>query len=211
MKTFHLAFELLRQFRKPYFALNVCFYGLIACSMLYAAFNRQIQESLGETARAQVASGFPQLAAAYGSGQVLMAVTLTFVVNFFLGSIVSIVIPSLVIPFSGLCLGAIRAVAWGLIFCPTSWPTSATSAIHGLLILILLILEGQGYVLAMLAAYVQSANFLKRPKSPHSGRWQRYWCSVKQSAQLYPLIALQLAIAAIYESLLVIVFLPLLN
>jgi hypothetical protein len=100
---------------------------------------------------------------------------------------------------------------WGLIFSPTSWPASAVSAIRGLLTLILLILEGQGYVLAMLAAYVQGVNLLKRHKHPDSSRWQRYWCAVQQSVPLYPLVAAQLAVAAIYESLLVIVFLPLLT
>ena len=196
MKVFHRAFELLRQFRKPYFILNALFYGLIACGMLYAAFDRQIQDTLGTTARGQVASVFPQVATSYGKGQIVFAIALTFIINFFIGSIVYIAVPSLVIPFSGLCLGAVRAIVWGLMFSPTSWPTSTVSAIRGLLLLILLILEGQGYVLAMLAAYVQGATLLKRLMPPDSSRWQRYWCAVNLSGQLYPLIALQLAVAA---------------
>lgn len=53
--------------------------------------------------------------------------------------------------------------------------------------------------------------FLRRPMPPDSSRWRRFWCGVKLSAQLYPFIVLQLAVAAFYESLLVIVFLPMLS
>jgi hypothetical protein len=211
MTPFHRRFELLRQYRRAYLVLNVCFYGVVACGMLYAMFDRDLQQSLGEKTGREVASTFPLLADAYVKGHILLAFALTFLVNFFLASILSIVIPSLIIPFSGLLLGVVRAFAWGFVFSPTSWPTSANLTIRGLLILLLLILEGQGYILSMLAAYVQSANFLKRPEPPRPILWQRYWIAIKQSAQLYPLIAAQLAIAAAYESLLVIVLLPMLN
>jgi hypothetical protein len=210
MKIFHAAMELLRQYRKPYLTLNAFFYGLIVCGMVYAAFNREIQDALGTTARGQFATIAPQVATAYGSGQILIAIVLTFAINFFIGTIVCVAVPSLVVPFSGLCVGAVRAILWGLIFSPT-WPASVGSAIRGLLIFGLLILEGQGFVLAMLAAYVHGANLLKRNKPPYSSRWQRYRDAVKQSARLYPLVALLLAAAAIYESLLVIVMLPLLS
>ena len=211
MRIFHRPLELIYQCRKPYVVLNVCFYGLIVCGMLYAAFNRDAQQSLGKTARGQVASTLPHVAAAYSEGHVFAAFAWTFAINLLLGSFATIVFPSLILPFSGLCLGMVRAFAWGLIFSPASWPTNGASAIYGLLIFILLAMEGQGFILAMLAAYVQSARFLKRPEPPGSSWWRRYWSALKQSAQLYPVVAVQLALAAFYESLLVIVLLPLLK
>jgi hypothetical protein len=211
MRYLRRGLEFVRQYRKPYFILCACFYGLVAGGMVYAAFDRGLQSSLTNNAREGVTAALPHVAAAYAHGQILAAMGLTFVVNYFLASILCIVVPSLIVPFSGLAIGGVRAFMWGLVFSPTSWPTSAGSAMRGALVLGLLILEGLGFILAMLAAYVQGANFLNRGRTPHLPWRRRYWSALKQSVPLYWLVALQLAVAAAYESILVIKVLPLLK
>ena len=113
-----------------------------------------------------------------------------------------------VIPFSGLLVGAYRAVLWGLIFSPPTLAVSSREMLAGFLALILLILEGQGYVLAMLAAYVQGSAFLFPKSVGATSRKQGYGVGVKRSIRLYLLVVPVLAVAAVYEALVVILIMP---
>ena len=56
--------------------------------------------------------------AAYKSGNVWAAIVLTFAVNLFIGSLFSITVPSMIVPFSGFLMGIFRAVVWGLLLSP---------------------------------------------------------------------------------------------
>lgn len=112
------------------------------------------------------------------------------------------------IPFSGLLIGAYRAVLWGVMFSPTTLEVSGRTMISGLLVLILILLEGQAYVLTMLAAYVHGRAFLW-PHSVGAATHRRgYWLGVKRSARLCLLVALVLAMAAVYEALVAIYIIP---
>ena len=64
---------------------------------------------------------------------------------------------------------------------------------------ILLILEGQAYVMTMLAAYIQGRAFLWPRSVGLESRTKGYLEGVKRTGKLYLLIILALAIAAIYE------------
>lgn len=203
------ALKSVREFRRAYIVLNLIYYGLIVCGMIYSAFNRSSQQSLLEA----VGSGFAEgplapVMDAYSGGQVLLAIALTFVVNLSIGSFASITLPSLVIPFSGLLIGAYRATLWGVIFSPITFEVSGRRMISGLLILILIFLEGQAYVLTMLAAYIHGRAFLWPRGAGAATRRQGYWLGVKHSARLYLLIILLLAVAAIYEPLVAIYVIP---
>jgi hypothetical protein len=110
------------------------------------------------------------------------------------GGLAYIALPSLIFPFSGLLLGAFRALLWGLMFSPT-----AVMGAYFSLLLPTIILEGQGYVLAMLAAYVQGMAFV-RPRSVGTKTHGRgYWEDVKRSVRIYLLVAIVLVVAATYE------------
>ena len=148
------------------------------------------------------------VAEAYTGGQLLLAIVLTPVINLAVGSFVSITLPSLLVPFSGLLVGGLRAVLWGLIFSPTTLAVSSREVVYGALALGLLLLEGQGYVLAMLAALVQGQSFLWPASAGATSRKQGYLMGLKQTALLYLLVFLVLAVAAVYEALLAIVILP---
>ena len=78
----------------------------------------------------------------------------------------------------------------------------------GLLVGILLVLEGQGYVLAMLAAWVQGRAFLSPQSVGAADRGQGYLAGLKRALHLYVLVALVLAVAAVYEAAVAIVIIP---
>jgi hypothetical protein len=190
----------LGRMRRAYVGLNLAYYGLVAASMIYSIFDPSLQQLLLNTVLNAFQSGpLSSVLEAYSGGQVVRAVALTFTVNLFLGSLVSIALPSLIIPFSGFLVAAVRAIMWGLIFAPTSAPTGAGSIAAGLLVALLLLLEGQGYVLAMLAAYAQGKAFLFPKQVGAAGHARGYWIGVKQALRIYLLVALVLIVAAIYE------------
>ncbi len=205
MKAIQGALSLVKESRRAYIALNVLYYGLIIGGMIYVAFDRSVQKSLVEAIGSTFTTGpLALVGKAYTGGQVLMAIVLTFVVNLGLGSFAEITLPSLVIPFSGLLVGAYRAVLWGLIFSPPPVEITGERLIFGALTLILLILEGQGYVLTMLAAYIQGKAFISPQSVSVTTHRQGYWVGVKRSARLYLLVVLVLAVAAVYEATFVI-------
>ena len=80
--------------------------------MLFVAFHRQTQQAL----LSSVTSAFKAtpISEAYAGGHLASAILLTFAVNLIAGSLLSITLPSLVVPFAGICLGLVRASAWGL-------------------------------------------------------------------------------------------------
>lgn len=201
MRAIRSALEIIGESRRAYIVLNLVYYGLVICGMIYVAFNPSLQQTLIETVGDAFTEGpLSAVGSAYIGGQVLLAIALTFVVNLILGSIIFITLPSLVIPFSGLLLGAYRALMWGLILSPTAPELRAVMIPHSLT----LILEGQAYVLAMLAAYVQGRAFLWPRSVGAATRRQGYGVGVKRSARVYLLVVLLLAVAAVYEALEVI-------
>jgi len=194
--TYKFAIRIIKENFKEYVALNVLYYGLVAVAMIYVFFNPSIQEALLSEVRAGFLESFPLLVEAYTSGNLLLAAALTFAFNLVLGSFVYITLPSLVVPFGGVVTASIRAVGWGLLLAPTS-PGLALRMVPHFLVLIL---EGQGYILAMFAAYLQWKGALKPKSVQTESRVKAYWIGVKRTAYIYILVALLLAISALYEA-----------
>lgn len=197
------ALAILAEYKKAYVYMNIAYYGLMIMAMAYSAYDTSLKQLLNE----EVVGAFTQgplssLGDAYGGGQILMAIVLTFVVNLVIGSIIWITLPSMVIPFSGLLLGAFRAVIWGLLFSPV--PFERYLVPHWLT----LIIEGQAYVIAMLAAYIQGIGLLMPSRLGASSRRGGYLEGLRLTIRLYALVAALLVVAAVYEALEVILVLP---
>jgi hypothetical protein len=186
--------------------LNLVYFGVMLSAMLFVAFHRQTQQAL----LSSVTSAFKAtpISEAYAGGHLASAILLTFAVNLIAGSLLSITLPSLVVPFAGICLGLVRASAWGLMFSPQSAPGNATGWVSGALTGLLVFLEGEGYVLAMFGSYVQGWTLLHPREAGADTRGKAYWLGARRSLRMYWLVAAQLAVAAIYEALLVIVIRP---
>jgi len=200
------ALKIVDQNRNAYLIINAFYYGLIVVGAIYAAMNPDLRRILNEAVVDAFTLGpLSPLGQAYSGGQVLMAMALTFLVNLGLGSFIWITLPSLIIPFSGIATGAYRAVLWGILFSPV--PFERYLVPHWLT----LILEGQGYILAMLASYIQGRAVINPSSIGHAGRKGAYIAGIKITAKLYLLVAIILAVAAVYEVLEVIFLIPMLK
>jgi hypothetical protein len=209
MKLLQEALRLISASRRPYIILNVIYYGVILIAMIFTFFNRALQQEL----TGQISLGFSQgmlspVVEAYTTGQILNAVGLTFVINLVLGSFISITLPSMVIPFSGFVTYIVRAFLWGIIFSPPLADIGIKQVFMGLLIAVLMLLEGQGYVLAMFGAYRQGRAFLFPQQAGAATRREGYQSGLIDTGKIYLLVVITLVIAAVYEALIAILILP---
>lgn len=178
--------------RRAWLVLNLVYFGVIVLSAIYIAFDPSVQKPLLEAAgQAFSPTGpFGAVTDAYITGSLLPAIALTVVTNLVLGSFLEITALSLV-PMLGLLFGIYRAVLWGLMFSPFG-------GLYGLAFLPmvgLLLLEGEGYVLAMLGVWQWWWPVLRR-----SGQRGRMWVEgVKAQPRVYAAVAFTLLIAAVYE------------
>lgn len=193
--------------RRAYITLNILYYGLVILGMIYVAFNPDVQTELLQSVR-QSFDQNPLLAPvseAYGAGQVLRSMGLTFIINLVLGTLIQITLPSMIIPGLGLLLGMYRAILWGLLLSPANLDLAGPMIPHSLTLL----LEGQGYILAMLGVYILAFYWLRPKPGGFESRWQGYKAGLASNLRLIGLAALVLALAAIYEPLEVIFLAPL--
>ena len=201
------AWQIVRADWKAYLVINAVYYGLVLLGMAYVAFlNPGLQETLlKSTGQAFTQGPLSSVGSAYGGGQVISAMLLTFIVNLFLGSAIEITLPSLILPFSGLLMGVIRAVLWGIILSPSNPSLAGPMIPHSLVLL----LEGQGYILVLLAAFIHGKAILIPQAYGIQGRLRGYLEGLKRTGWIYLLAAMLLLIAAVYEAIEVIYLAPL--
>ena len=206
MNLLKSAWEVVQKNRRVYIVLNALYYGLIVICMIYAAFNKPLQNELLQTTGESFMTGpLSFVGNAYLNAQVLAAIGATFFVNLLAGSFGTITLPSLIIPFSGLLVGFYRAILWGLILSPAHPDLHLVMIPHSLT----LIIEGQAYILTILAAYIQGRAFLCPKTVGLERRGQGYLEGLKRTGKMYVLVVLTLLIAAIYEVIEVVIMIKL--
>ena len=206
MNLIKSTWDIVKNNRRPYIVLNVLYYSLVIVFMVYAAFNPEIQKTLMDAVGATFMTGpLSFIGQAYVNAEVLKAILVTFFINLFVGSLVSITLPSLIIPFSGLLVGIYRAAMWGLILSPASPDLRLVMIPHSITLLI----EGQAYILTMLGAYIQGRSFIWPRVLGFDSHWKGYVEGVKLSARLYVLVILTLVVAAVYEVIEVVMMIKL--
>ncbi len=131
---------------------------------------------------------------AYRSGSIPRAAIVTFLVNFFLGSLAYITMPSILLPGFGVVLASLRAAVWGLILAPVMPALAYAMLPHSGTLL----LEGEGYILATLFGMLIPIHiFQSRLGGNPLSRFGRVLL-LNFKANFW--IALVLAVAAIYEA-----------
>jgi len=193
---FRSALKIIKENPREYAFLNLLYYGLIFASMAYVYAFPEVQRGLTEALKGESAEVFPWIVEAYTSGNFPLAVILTFLTNVALGSFVCITLPSMIMPFGGVAIGFVRAILWGLLLAPTSPELAQAMIPHSLT----LILEGQAYILAMFAATMQWKGVIRPRSVGAEKRSKAYILGIKRTSYIYMLIALFLAISAIYEA-----------
>jgi hypothetical protein len=193
---------LVQENRRAYIVFNIIYYGLIIIGMVYVAFNQRLQQDLMSLIGAQFMTGLLSIVGqAYVNAQVFTAILVTFFINLFIGSFGTITLPSMIVPFSGFLIGIYRAVLWGLLLSPANPDMRLIMIPHSLT----LIIEGQAYILALLAAYLQGRAFLWPKSVGVETHAKGYVEGLKRTGRIYLLVILTLAIAAIYEVIEVVV------
>jgi hypothetical protein len=210
MKILRSSLNALRRARRPYLILNLAYYGLIIWTMVYVVYNRSIQETLQSLIVAALGEGpLAPILEALTANQVLLAIGMIFAVNLVAATFLAITLPSLIVPFSGLLLLAVRALTWGALFAPQiGGPVETRAVWTGIGLAVLILLEGQGYVLAGTAAFVQGRALFWPSSVDASGPGRGYAAGLKEQARLYVLIMLVLLVAAVYEVGIAVAALP---
>ena len=167
------ALDALKRARRPYLVLRLVYYGLIAWTMVYVSCDRTIQQRFGQVLLDTLGSGpLATVIDAFSAGQALRTVGLIFAINLIGATLFTITLPSLIVPFSGLLLFGVRALLWGILFAPQFDAVGGVwDVLAGLGVLGLILLEGEGYILGAVGAYVQGRALL----------WPR-WCTNSSSA-----------------------------
>ena len=202
------AIKIVNENHRPFLILNLVFFGLVLLGAVYSSFNPALVQWLKESTAQSLTNGGPLVMAAdaYISGNFLMAVILTFVINLIVGAIVTITLPSMVVPFFGLLMGSFRAALWGVLVL-SLLPFEAYSVPAWLIMLV----EGEAYILAMLAAYIQGKAFFWPDSVGADTRRQGYVNGLEATWKLYFLVVLVLAVAAIWEAFSAIYLMPMLG
>jgi hypothetical protein len=132
------------------------------------------------------------------SKNIPIAAVTTFVINFLLGSIVSITIPSVVIPGVGVLIAAFRAAMWGLLLAPNFDTLSGAMLPHSFTLL----LEGEAYIIAAFFGLLILVYLFRKAEGPTI--LGRYGKALLMNLRGNLLVAIVLVIAAIYEAVEVI-------
>jgi hypothetical protein len=131
---------------------------------------------------------------AYASGNIPRAAAVTFAVNFFLGSLLSITVPSIIVPGSGVLIAAARCTMWGLILAPTLLPLAVAMLPHSGTML----LEGEAYILATIFGLLVPIYLAQ--SSLGGTALYRFGRAIRLNIQACAWVALVLAVAACYEA-----------
>jgi len=185
-------FRLIRDNRRVYLLLNLATYGVFAVGFLVGLAFPELQAA---QAQGLEDDGTGDLVRSVFANPPLFA-ALILGVNIFRLSLLTIVLPSLVIPFAGLASFGYWVAETGITLVPDS-PTGWVALIpHSLT----LIIELQAYILFALGAWLLGRNWL-RPRAVGESRHRRGYLRGLQSIGLLALPALLLlVIGALWEA-----------
>lgn len=192
--------EVIKRYRVLFIVVHIVFFltGLFFMAVIY--LSPQIQWYLLASLRMQKTGPLAIAARAYGSGNILRAAAVTFLINFPLGSFASITLPSIILPGIGVVITILRTVLWGLLLAPTFLSLSSMMLPHSFTLL----LEGHAYVVATFFAILIPVYLCRRIEGPTLLR--RYGRAVLLNMKGSLIIIIVLMIAAIYEAIEIILY-----
>ena len=187
------------------YGLHAAYFGAVILFAAVAYAAPEAQQALLKQIGYAIHSGKGPLGMAgkaYLSRNVATAALVTVAINFLLGSLLSITVPSAILPGVGLLVAAVRAVMWGLMLAPTCGALSRVMLPHSFTLL----LEGEAYVLASFFAVLIPIYLFRRQEGPTAGR--RYARALMLNLKGNVAVLIVLSAAAVYEAVEVICMLP---
>jgi hypothetical protein len=181
--------------------VHLVYFGLVVAGSILVYQFPEFQALFGAVIRAQLKGSTNPLgvaAKAYETGNVFRAAGVTFAINFFLGSLAVLTLPSLVIPGSGVLVAGVRAFLWGLLLAPTFEVNATAMLPHTGTML----LEGEGYILAAFFGLLVPILLLQSAKG--ESLFGRFGRAIVLNLKSIVLVALVLIAAAFYEAIEVI-------
>jgi len=191
----------IRKYKRLFLTLHLIYFGVVVLFMFVAHSLPELQVCLLSGVKSQVADGSGPLGIAgkaYMSKSIPLAAVTTFVINFFLGSLAYITIPSVIIPGVGVLAATFRAALWGLLLAPNFDTLSGAMLPHSFTLL----LEGEAYVLAAFFALLILVYLFRKAEGPGPAR--RYGKALLLNVKGNLLVVIVLTVAAIYEAIEVI-------
>ena len=186
------AVDIVRDNRRAYLALNAAMYGLFLVGFVVGlAFPHLNQTQITRLDD----NGTTELVQSLINNPWLFAVTILGV-NVVRMSVLTIVGPSLVVPFAGIALFAYWAFTTGITLVPTSEIGWVALIPHSLT----LIIEFQAYLVLLLGAYLLGRGWVWPRTAGAESRRGAYLAGLKQLGPLAALAAILLVIGAVYEA-----------
>ncbi len=200
-KWLQLPLAEIRKYKYLFVALNLIYFGTVLIFMLVSYAVPELQSCFLVKLSSELTEGSGPLAIAgeaYASKNILRAAVTTFVINFPLGSLVFITLPSIIAPGSGVLVAGLRSMLWGLLLAPTFTELLTAMIPHS----VTLLLEGHAYVIAAFFGVLVLVYLCRKSEGPNVG--ERYVRALLMNVRGNLLVIIVLVIAAIYEAVEVI-------
>lgn len=204
-KWLRLPLAEIRKYKHLFLTMHLIYFGLVVLFMLVAYHLPELQVCLLAGIKSQVVDGSGPLGVAgkaYMSKNILRAAVTTFAINFPLGSLAVITLPSIILPGAGVLVAGFRALLWGLLLAPSFATLSGPMLLHS----ITLLLEGEAYVIAAFFGLLILVYLFRKAEGPSTAR--RYGKALLLNVTGNLLVAIVLVVAAIYEAIEVILAMP---
>jgi hypothetical protein len=185
-------FRIIRQNTRAYFAINVCMYGLFGAGfgagLLFPQLSEAQRTRLEEDGTAEIVQSLitnPWLFALVILG-----------VNTVKMSVLTIVLPSMIVPFAGIALFAYWAASTGATLVPASDIGWVALIPHSLT----LVIEFQAYILVVLGVYLLGSCWVRPRSAGAQNRREGYLRGLRQLGWLSLPAAMLLVVGAVYEA-----------
>jgi hypothetical protein len=189
----------IQNYKKLFIVLHAVIFGLSIMTMLLIYLLPEIQTILLIQIGSEFAGSGPLAIAgkAYLSQNITRAAAVTFLINFFIGSILTITIPSLILPGIGILMELFRSSLWGLLLAPSFDDLASKMLPHSWTLLF----EGEAYILTAFFGLLVPIYLFQKSKDTIG---QRYGLAMMMNLRGLVLVAIVLLTAAIYEAVEVI-------
>jgi hypothetical protein len=183
--------------------MALAYYGTVVTVALLIAHagGTNLQMTVTNAARQEISQLFPGILEARLKNP-LLAVPYIFVVNLLLGAVVHITIPGAFLFFLAPGMALFRAISWGIMYAPTT--SLITTGV--MLASPVMMLEGLGYILAVVPSTYLGISWLSPQKAfPDESltRTEAFRRQLINSANAYALVALVLLVSAVAEVIVV--------
>jgi hypothetical protein len=202
MQLHKAIFDIFRKDWKLFLAANLIFYGPVAVGVIVAILRPEVQEAVIEFFRRALSTGtLSPVTEAASAGDVLRTSLLIFLYNFLVATILTSTLPSVVFPPWTSLIFALRGLLVGI---AVAAPGGGATAVDMASRYIVLLLEGEAYVVAIFASLRQIEALVLPVRLGERSRLKAYARALLDTLALTGIVGAMLAFSALVEAALVI-------